>query len=269
MVPVKQLYKHGLVAMGKDRGWGDSRKKLVVANWKQNGNAQHVDGWCSDMLRGGTLRNVEAVVCPPFIYLPLCRERLGDSWIGWGGQDVSQFSDGAHTGEIGIDMLEELRCSYALVGHSERRAECAEGEQQIAAKMSRFVGRVVRPVLCVGEKERRTPQEACDAVCGRLAQQKPVLKQMLRLVIAYEPIWAIGTGITPSVDEITFMFACFRSHVKDFGMELANVRFVYGGSVNAENCRDILTIPGVDGVLVGGFSYVAESFLKICIQADI
>ena len=267
-MPVGLLYRCGLVKISRDRGLGGSREKLVVANWKQNGSAQYVGKWCRNMLEGGLSENIEVIVCPPFVYLSLCKERLDGSWIGWGGQDVSQFSDGAHTGEVGIDMLEEWGCSYALVGHSERRSECAEDEQKITAKMSCFIGRELQPVLCVGEKKRfATLQEACNAVCGQLAHQKPVLRQMSRLVIAYEPIWAIGTGVTLSVDEIAFMFACFRSHVRDFGVELADVRFVYGGGVNASNCREIFTIPGVDGVLVGGSSYVAESFLKICIQA--
>lgn len=243
------------------------RQKLVIANWKMNGDKKRLLGLLGKFVAG--IANPEAVaVCPPFIYIPLMEERLSGSSISLGAQDVSPHAEGAYTGEMAISMLREFGCAYVILGHSERRSYQAETDQLVAEKFVAVVAAGLTPVLCVGETLEEREQGQTEVVVLRQLDaviEKAGIEVFNQAVVAYEPVWAIGTGKTATPDQAQQVHALIRGRVAQRSDAVAaQLKILYGGSVKAANARTLFAMPDIDGGLVGGASLDAEEFTAIC-----
>lgn len=247
------------------------RQPLVAGNWKLNGRLED-NQRLLEALRGASSLRCEVAVCPPFVYLPQARDLLAGYDVALGAQDVSRFEAGAYTGEVSAAMLAEFDIRYALVGHSERRRLLAEHDETVAEKAKRLVMAGIRPLVCVGETLDERDAHRTEAVV--LAQMEAVLNAVPEaywpmLVLAYEPVWAIGTGLTASPQQAQAVHAVLRERVAERSPEVAAaIRILYGGSMKPDNARDLLAMPDVDGGLIGGASLKAEQFLAICEAAS-
>jgi triosephosphate isomerase len=248
------------------------RQPLVAGNWKMHGsraeNARHIQA----IAKAFRVTHVACAVCPPYVYLAQVGEllRAADLPIALGAQDVSAELKGAFTGEISVAMLQDLQCQYVIVGHSERRQAEGEDDHLVARKFEAARTRMI-PILCVGERlaERNAGEQL--VVIGR--QLDAVLERCGApgfggAVIAYEPRWAIGTGMTASPEQAQEVHAFIRGHLARQDAKIADeVRILYGGSVNAGNAAQLFAMPDVDGGLIGGASLKAEEFLAILAAA--
>jgi len=245
------------------------RTAIVAGNWKMNGNSESINelmGALVDNLQG--LDAVEALVCPPAVYLAQVKGLIGDASVALGAQNVSQFESGAYTGENAPGMLVDLGCQYVILGHSERRAIFGEKDADIAAKFAAAIEAGLTPILCVGETlEERESGNTMNVVGGQL---KAVLdacgvESFAKAVVAYEPVWAIGTGKTATPEQAQEVHQAVRAIVAEYNAEVAaGVRILYGGSVNAANAAELFANADVDGGLVGGASLKANDFIAIC-----
>ena len=240
------------------------RKRLVIGNWKMHGDT----AFNSELLAGlragiADPSHCDVAVCVPFPYLYQTRSLLEGSGVSWGAQDVSEHEKGAYTGEVASAMLADFGCRWALVGHSERRSYHGETDAVVAAKAVAALGAGITPVVCVGETLQEQEAGQTHAVIDR--QLAPILalgaEQLARLAIAYEPVWAIGTGRTATPEQAQDVHALIRSRLESAGAP--QVRVLYGGSVKASNAASLFTMPDIDGALVGGAALVASEFLSI------
>jgi triosephosphate isomerase len=233
-------------------------KPLIAANWKMNGSSSSVleVKKLIEMFSGSMPENAEILICPPATLIGLFSAEFSDEGIEIGGQDCHALASGAHTGDISAEMLADAGAAYVIVGHSERRADHAETDADVLRKAEAAFRAGLTPIICVGETEgeRRAGNER-DIVAMQLANSIPVSGG--DFVVAYEPVWAIGTGLTPTIDQIAEMHAFIRGRIGD------GARILYGGSVKPANAREILSIANVDGALVGGASLKAEDFAAI------
>jgi len=235
------------------------RKALVAGNWKMNG--RRADGLA--LARAIAERATEPhacdlLVCPPATLLGPIGEALAGSDVRLGGQDCHAAASGAFTGSISAEMLRDAGCSHVIVGHSERRHGCGESDADVQAKALAAWRAGLIAIVCVGEtRAEREAGTAIAVVTGQLAGSMPEGAAADKLVVAYEPVWAIGTGLTPTIADITEMHAAIRGHIP------AGTRILYGGSVNPKNAAEILALTDVDGALVGGASLKAEDFWAI------
>jgi triosephosphate isomerase (TIM) len=240
------------------------RGKLVVGNWKMNGGLA-VNASLLDRLVSGWHHTAgrSLAVCVPYPYLGQAQAALSESPIAWGAQDVSAHAAGAYTGEVAAAMLVEFGCRYALVGHSERRQFHGETDAEVAAKAKAAQGAGITPIVCVGETLAEREMGATNAVVLRqLGAVAEVLgAEMAKIVLAYEPVWAIGTGRTASPQEAQDVHATLRGSLAT--ANAATVTMLYGGSVKAGNAAALFAELDVDGALVGGASLSAEEFLAI------
>jgi triosephosphate isomerase (TIM) len=231
-----------------------ARVRLVAGNWKMHGSLA-ANRALLDAVAAATsgMSGVECAVCVPFPYLPQAAERLRGSALAWGAQNVSEHREGAYTGEVSAAMLKDLGCRYAIVGHSERRQLYGEGDALVAAKFAAAQGAGLTPILCVGETLAEREAGRTEQVVGR--QLDAV--RFADAVLAYEPVWAIGTGRTASPEQAQAVHAFLRAKVG------AATPILYGGSVKPQNAAAIFAMPDVDGGLIGGAALVAEDFLAI------
>ncbi|WP_137173395.1 triose-phosphate isomerase [Massilia sp. HP4] len=246
------------------------RPKLVVGNWKMNGsravNAELLQG----ILAGLTEQGAASAVCVPAPYLFQCEQLLAGSAMAWGAQDVATEPCGAFTGEVCSSMLQDFGCRYVIVGHSERRAYHGESNELVAAKARAALDAGLTPIVCVGETLAQRDAGATQEVVG--AQLDAVLElvgaeAVARLVVAYEPVWAIGTGKTATPAMAQEVHAFLREKLRNCNAEAANnVQILYGGSMKPENAGDLMAQPDIDGGLIGGAALKSTDFLKI-IQA--
>lgn len=245
------------------------RTKLVAGNWKMHGSREAT----RRLVRGltdalGADLPCDVAVFPPFVYLAHAAEALTGTGIGLGAQNLSDQDEGAYTGEISGPMLKDLCCRYVLVGHSERRSLYGETDQQVAAKFAAARRHGLLPVLCLGETLEEREAGATEAVVGR--QLAAVLERngagaLADAVVAYEPVWAIGTGRTASPDQAQQVHGFVRRMIAGEDDTIANsIRILYGGSVKPSNAEELFSMPDVDGGLVGGASLDAEGFAEIC-----
>jgi triosephosphate isomerase len=248
------------------------RQPLVAGNWKMHGsraeNASLVSGLL-DLLQPG--KRAEILLCPPFPYLMETGRLLKDSGVALGAQSVCAESQGAFTGEVSAAMLKDVGCGYVLVGHSERRQLFGESDALVARKFMAAQGQGLVPVLCVGETlEERESDQTTSVVTRQIEAVLAVagVQSLARAVIAYEPIWAIGTGRTASPEQAQEVHAMIRSKVAERdGTIGGSVRILYGGSVKASNAQELFAMPDIDGGLVGGASLKADEFARICAGA--
>lgn len=250
-------------------------RPLIAGNWKMNGTEEEARALLADLLPrlARADRGVEVALAPPFTALRTVGEAIRDTGIALAAQDLHPASHGAFTGEISARMLAALGVRYALVGHSERRRLFHESDAETAAKVAAAAGAGIAPILCVGEQESERLAGATLAVLERqvtagISQILPLRPE--HLVIAYEPVWAIGTGRTASPAQAGEAHHAIRETLAraagDNGARA--VRILYGGSVTADNARTLMRIPGIDGALVGGAALVAESFAAIVAAAS-
>ncbi|HZH56227.1 MAG TPA: triose-phosphate isomerase [Burkholderiaceae bacterium] len=241
-----------------------SRKRLVIGNWKMHGDTAFNTELLTALRTGiGSAPQCEVAVCVPFPYLYQTRSLLEGSGVTWGGQDVSQHEKGAYTGEVAASMLADFGCRWALVGHSERRSYHGESDTVVAAKAAAALAAGITPVVCVGETLQEQEAGHTHAVIDR--QLAPVLAlgadSVAKLVIAYEPVWAIGTGRTATPEQAQEVHALIRQRLREAGAP--QVRVLYGGSVKAANAASLFAMPDIDGALVGGAALMASEFLSI------
>jgi triosephosphate isomerase len=243
-----------------------SRRQLVAGNWKMNGDKALV-GQMQKHIAAADLKNMDVVICPPFPYLGLF-----DSEQKLGSQDVSQFDSGAHTGEVSVAMLNEFNCQYVIVGHSERRADNYESNELVALKVEQALKAELTAILCVGEPEEvRDNGTLFDYIAAQLdaVLLRVGINQFNNIVLAYEPIWAIGTGKTASPAQAQEVHAFIRGHLaKQDANIAAKTVILYGGSVKGNNAQELFSQVDVDGGLIGGASLNPEEFLSICQAAN-
>ncbi len=246
------------------------RRKLVMANWKMHGSRASVDELLGGILAGAGDVSAELAVCPSHVHLAQALGLCAGSAVAVGAQDCSHMGSGAYTGEVAAPMLADLGCDWVLVGHSERRQYHAESEDLLEAKLAAVVGAGLKPVLCVGETiEQREAGEAETVVAAQLRGALANQRSLEGLVVAYEPVWAIGTGLTATPDQAQDMHAFVREQLQAVaGMDASQTRILYGGSVKPGNAAELFAEQDIDGALVGGASLVAADFLAIAEAAS-
>jgi triosephosphate isomerase len=243
-----------------------SRRQVVAGNWKMNGDKALVEQ-IQRHLMVADLKNMDVVICPPFPYFGLF-----DSKVKLGSQNISQFDSGAHTGEISAATLNEFSCEYVIVGHSERRADNHESNELVALKVEQILKAQLTPILCVGEPENvREDGTLFDYIAAQLdaVLLQVDISQFTDVILAYEPIWAIGTGKTASPAQAQEVHAFIRGHLaKQDANIAAKIVILYGGSVKGNNAQELFSQADVDGGLIGGASLNPEEFLSICRAAN-
>jgi triosephosphate isomerase len=249
------------------------RQRLVAGNWKMHGSLPANRSLLEAVVAAATrLRNSECAVCVPFPYLAQAQSALAGTRAAWGAQNVSQHSNGAFTGEVSAGMLREFGCTYVIVGHSERRSLFGESDLTVAQKVEAVLAAAMVPIVCIGETlaERqagdteRVVDRQLTAVVERVGEQG-----LRKSVVAYEPVWAIGTGRTATPEQAQAVHAFIRSRAAERSPESADgLRILYGGSVKGSNAAGLFEMPDIDGGLIGGASLDAAEFTAICLAAD-
>jgi len=242
-----------------------TRRKLVVGNWKMHGshpvNAELLSGILAARPFGA-----DVAVCVPFPYLSETAVSLSGSDLRWGAQDCSAFAQGAYTGEVSASMLKEFGCRYAIVGHSERRAMHAESDQLVADKAQAALAQGVTPIVCVGETlAQREAGETAAVVKRQLSAVIHTLAHCAsEMVVAYEPVWAIGTGLSATPEQAQDVHKLLRAQLLAATPRAAQMTLLYGGSVKPDNAAALFAMPDIDGALVGGAALKAADFVAIC-----
>ncbi len=246
------------------------RKPLVAGNWKMNGSRESAKSLVAGIKEGlGVDATAEVVICPPFVYLSEVGSLLASSGVSLGAQNVSQCAGGAYTGEISTSMLLDVGCKYVILGHSERRAMYGEADVLVADKVIAANAAGLKPILCVGELLEERESGKTEAVVARqldvLLDSAEGLAALQNAVIAYEPVWAIGTGMTATPEQAQDVHAFIRQRVAAKDAALAQkVQILYGGSVKGNNAVELFAKADIDGGLIGGASLQVEEFLAIC-----
>ncbi len=242
-------------------------RPLVAGNWKMNGLKASLSELAAirEGVAAGGFGRAEAAICPPATLIAAAADLCKDTDLAIGGQDCHAKASGAHTGDISADMLKDAGATYVIVGHSERRTDHAESSAQVRAKAEAAIAAGLVAIVCVGESEaQRRAGETLAVVGAQMEQSWPHGASAATLVIAYEPIWAIGTGLTPTASDVAEVHAFLRREALRLnGAEGAGVRLLYGGSVKPSNAVELMGVPDVDGALVGGASLTAKDFLGI------
>ena len=246
-------------------------RPLIAGNWKMNGSRAQAEALIADLkARRAAQPDLAAdlLVCPPAPYLMQAAKLAEDSGIMVGGQDCHPKVSGAHTGDLAAAMLADCGCRYVIVGHSERRADHGESSVLVAAKATAALGAGLAAIVCVGETEAERDRGATlDVISSQLEGSVPADAEAANLVIAYEPVWAIGTGRTPTPEDVAAVHAHIRGLLKAWFKDGAEMRILYGGSVKASNAASLMQVAEVNGALVGGASLKAEEFWAIALAA--
>jgi triosephosphate isomerase (TIM) len=244
-----------------------TRRPLVAGNWKMNGLLASL---AEIAAMGGSYdkalkASAELVICPPATLLVSAVDIVTAAGIGLGGQDCHTAPSGAHTGDISAEMLKDAGASYVILGHSERRADHGETDALVAAKVDAALRAGLTPIVCVGETRAEREAGAALEIVGRQIEGSIPAQAPGTIVIAYEPVWAIGTGLTPTPADVAEMHAFARERIEArlSGGKSGTVRILYGGSVKPANARELLGVENVDGALVGGASLTAKDFMAI------
>ena len=245
-------------------------KPLIAANWKMNGTLVTADKLVAEIISrlSENLPDCDIVLCPPFTLLNHVGHKIeGFEGMSLGAQDCSEFNMGAHTGDIAPEMLSDVGCEYVVLGHSERRAAWSETSSLVQRKANHAVKNGLTVIICVGESQsERQTGKAEKVVTEQIKSSLPEDLNSSQVVIAYEPIWAIGTGIVPTTTEISKMHLNIRETLSEkYPQESNLIRVLYGGSVKPSNVAEIINITNVDGCLVGGASLKSDTFYDICL----
>jgi triosephosphate isomerase len=246
------------------------RQTLVAGNWKMNGSTASITELLDGLKAGmsDVSDSTQVAVCAPYVYIPMVQNSLADSAIAYGAQDISEQDSGAFTGEISGSMLNDFNCKYAIVGHSERRSLYGEQDQDTANKYAAALKHGLTPILCVGELLEEREAGITEEVVARQLDaviENSGVGSLADGVIAYEPVWAIGTGKTATPDQAQAVHAFIRNKIAALNADVADkVQILYGGSVNGGNAAELFAMEDIDGGLVGGASLKVDEFLKIC-----
>lgn len=245
------------------------RKPLIAGNWKMNGSSSRNQQRLNDLVKGSkNLKNVELAVFPPFVYIAQTQNLLKNTDIFWGAQNFCPKDDGAYTGEISANMLLDFECRYVLIGHSERRTLYGETDKDVAIKYSKAIQVGLTPIICVGEtleeKKAGITHQIISCQLGAIFASEASIEGLKNAVIAYEPVWAIGTGLAAKPEDAQEVHAMIREQVAEFDKGIAEqLRILYGGSVKSSNAAELFSMPDIDGGLIGGASLNSEEFLDI------
>ena len=244
------------------------RRPLVAGNWKMNGSREMTETLVSSI--GSALPEdvaVDVVVCPPYVYLDLCSAVAGGTPIATGAQDLDSHEPGAFTGAIAADMLVDIGCDFVILGHSERRSLYGESDADVGVKASVAAAKGLTPIICVGEtREERESNVTADVVCRQLDAviDGAGIDIFPKALVAYEPVWAIGTGLTATDEQAQEVHGLIRQRIADTsGQAAEGTRILYGGSVKPDNAAGLFSQPDIDGGLIGGASLKAADFLGI------
>ncbi len=242
-------------------------KKIIVANWKMCGTPESSKLWVEEFIPAFSSSKFDStvIICPPSPLLPMLQGEFAGSGIELGGQDCHFQPEGAYTGETSARLLKLVGCKYVIVGHSERRDYCKESNDIVKKKASMAISAGLIPIICIGEtREQRESGKTIEIINRQLEESIPAEAVAGNFILAYEPVWAIGSGNLPTMNEIKQVHNAILTNVsRSLGVDIAGVAVLYGGSVKADNAREILALPEVAGVLVGGASLKAGEFLKI------
>lgn len=243
------------------------RRSLVVGNWKMNGTRASSEALAKGIIAGLGADVADIAVCAPFVYLDSLSAVVKNTRLALGAQNVADQSAGAYTGEVSATMLAEMQCKYAIVGHSERRSYYGDTNESVAARFMQALAQNIIPILCVGEtlEQREADQtisvinEQLDAVINAAG-----IQSFAKAVIAYEPVWAIGTGKTATDEQAQEVHQHIRQYIAARDQNIADkIQILYGGSAKPDNAKGLFAMPDIDGGLIGGASLDAESFLKV------
>jgi len=245
------------------------RKPLVAGNWKMNGSRESINTLVKGLVEGmSKVNNADVLVCPPYVYIPSVAQLLSGSRIEFGAQDVAKEEVGAYTGEVSVSMLKDIECHFVIVGHSERRAYYGDTDQVVAEKFAAAQKGGLLPILCVGELLEEREAGQTEQIVEKQMQAVVDLvgiKAFEKSVIAYEPVWAIGTGKTASPQQAQDVHAFIRQWIaKEDASVAEKVQILYGGSVKAANAQELFSQQDIDGGLIGGASLAADEFIQIC-----
>jgi len=245
-----------------------ARRALVAGNWKMHGSQADATALVSGIVRGlPEVKNADMAVCPPFILIPLVAALFKGGKVAWGGQNLSAHKSGAYTGEVSGPMLKDHGCTYVIVGHSERRTYYGETDKLVAEKFGAAQAAGLIPILCVGETLAEREAGQTEAVVARQLDAvlaKHGVASFRNAVVAYEPVWAIGTGKTATPQQAQEVHAFIRGRLAALDRDTADgLRILYGGSMKASNAKELLAQPDIDGGLIGGASLTADEFLAI------
>ena len=243
------------------------RQKMVAGNWKMNGTTNSVRELVGGIKAGLDGQSTEVVVCPPFVYLPVVAAEIAGSAVNLSAQNMCDQDVGAFTGEVSGPMLKDIGCEYVILAHSERRAMYGETDEVAARKYAAALKNNIKPIFCIGETLGEREQDITEDVIAR--QVDAIIKaegvsSLANAVLAYEPVWAIGTGKTATPDQAQSVHAFIRNRIADQDAGIAaSLRILYGGSMNPGNAADLIAQPDIDGGLIGGASLKADDFLAI------
>ncbi len=249
------------------------RQPLVAGNWKMNGSKAEAAELLAGIKAGiGAVARTAVAVCPPFPYLYLAEQMLADTGIGYGAQDVSLEEGGAFTGQVSAAMLKDFGCAYVIIGHSERRMFNGETDADVGKKYARAVAAGLTPILCVGESLQEREAGRTEEVVARHLDgviDSNGVEALSHGVIAYEPVWAIGTGVTATPEQAQEVHAFLRARIAASNAQVAEkVQILYGGSMKPSNALELIGQPDIDGGLIGGAALKAADFLAICQAGD-
>jgi len=233
--------------------------KIIVANWKLNGSIDFIEQYLKELnCEKSENSSICGIVCTPSVYFHKLAGKLTPLFLG--GQDCSNYNQGAYTGEVSASMLKDVSCQFCIVGHSERRKIFGQSNEDICIKVMNLIANNINPIICIGEtSEEKSKNLTKDILYAQILKSVPNIATKDFAIIAYEPIWAIGTGLTPSLEEIDNIHSFIKNEIQNF----ENYKILYGGSVNSNNASEIMGLKNVDGVLVGGASLDALEYNKI------
>jgi triosephosphate isomerase len=245
-------------------------KKIIVANWKMCGTIESSTVWAEEVVSRFSKVSAEAevIVCPPAPLLSLLKNCLSGSQVHLGGQDCHVQAEGAYTGEVSANLLKNVGCEYVIIGHSERRAYCNESNDMVSLKAARAINTGLIPIICIGETgEQRAHGDTLSVITQQIEESVPDEAREGNFILAYEPVWAIGSGKLPTIDEIKQVHTAIITAASErTGVDIEQISVLYGGSVKPDNAGEILKLAEVSGVLVGGASLKADDFIKIIVS---
>lgn len=242
------------------------RRKLIAGNWKMHGSLAANAALLNGILAGAGAAACDIAVCVPAPYLAQCKSILGGTPVAWGAQDVSMHPSGAYTGEVSAAMIREFDCRYVIVGHSERRATHGETSEAVGCKAAQALQVGLIPIVCVGETlAQREIGATSEVVLGQLdaVLNAVSVEDAARIVLAYEPVWAIGTGKTATPEMAQEVHALLRRKLLERNAAAQSVQILYGGSMKPDNAKQLMAMPDVDGGLIGGAALKVDDFLAI------
>lgn len=232
--------------------------KIIAANWKLNGTFDFIKSYFDILNSLEIKKDVCGIICPPYVYLDKCYNQSQSLYIG--AQDCSNFNNGAITGEVSALMLKDINCQFSLVGHSEKRKIFNQTNADVKLKIENLISNGLNPILCIGETLEEKDKGLTEEVLKQqVTECLPKNSSNKEIIIAYEPIWAIGTGLTPSLEEISKIHSFIKKDISNY----KNFKIIYGGSVKSSNAREIIALDNIDGLLVGGASLEPSEFSKI------